>query len=473
MTALARVEATLAETPDSVNSLFDKARLLTLLGKAEAARQAYLDLLAIAPTHFAALNNLGSLMLADGFRTAARTTYEFAIEHHPDNPDGHVNLGNLLLAEGELASAKIHFEAALALDSHHYAAHQGLAHLLTSLGDDRAAESHRRAGFTGHSLMVDPFLGSGQPIPILLLVSAKGGDVPIRQFIDRHRYQITIIVADYFGKKTALPEHKLVVNAIGDADICQPALRAAQAFLRTSNAPVINPPTAIMQTGRIDNAKKLGRIAGVVTPKMVLLQRDRFLVKDSARYLEKRGLTFPFLLRTPGFHAGQNFLHVADSNALAEAVSSMPGQKLLAIQFINTADANGKFCKYRVMFVNGQLFPLHAALSDHWKVHYFSADMAENPHYRSFEQAFLENMSGVLGQPAINALAAIRDDLGLDYGGIDFSLTQQGKIILFEANATMVVNPPGNEKIWSYRQEPIKKVISAFQEMLYQRSSAR
>ena len=44
--------------------------------------------------HFGALNNLGVLLHAAGFRSAARTAYTEAVTRHPDNPKGHLNLAN-------------------------------------------------------------------------------------------------------------------------------------------------------------------------------------------------------------------------------------------------------------------------------------------------------------------------------------------------------------------------------------------
>ncbi len=104
--------------------------------------------------------------------------------------------------------------------------------------------------------------------------------------------------------------------------------------------------------------------------------------------------------------------------------------------------ADGLARKYRVMMIDGQLYPLHLAISNHWKIHYFTADMADRPEHRAEDAAFLENMPAVLGPRATAALAEIQSRLGLDYAGIDFGLNASGEILLFEANATMVVHPP-------------------------------
>ncbi len=56
--ALGRVERALATAPDDVGLLFDRGRLLDRLGSADAARQAYLDVLARDHVHAGALANL-------------------------------------------------------------------------------------------------------------------------------------------------------------------------------------------------------------------------------------------------------------------------------------------------------------------------------------------------------------------------------------------------------------------------------
>src|ERR1700722_222063 len=89
--ALGETEARLASAPDIIDLRFDRARLLTELGRGEEAKQAYLDILARDPAHFGALNNLGVLLYSTGFRTAARTVYAETVARHPGNPKGHVN----------------------------------------------------------------------------------------------------------------------------------------------------------------------------------------------------------------------------------------------------------------------------------------------------------------------------------------------------------------------------------------------
>lgn len=467
--SLETIDLRLAGEPGNCDLLFQRARLLSLAGRADEARQAYLLLLAADPGHFGALSNLGTLLLADGYRSAARTAYTEALRHHPDQADGHVNLANVLFQEHALADAARHYRNALVLQPTHPAAHQGLAHVLTAGGDEPAAQRHRRAGFAGNAV-ID--LGGAADAPaVLLLISSAGGDIPIRRFVDPPRYRTTVIVADFFDPAQPLTPHHLVVNAIGDADICGPALKIAQAIAARSTAPLINRPDAVLATGRIANAARLGNLPGVVTPPMASLPRDQLAGDGASAALARHGLGFPLLLRTPGFHAGQYFRKVDSAADLPAALSALPGEMLTAIGFLDAGGADGKIRKYRVMFVDGQVYPLHAAVSSDWKVHYFSAEMAGNPAHRRIDGEFLVDMRAVLGQRACDALQAICRELALDYGGADFSLDADGEVLLFEANATMVVNPPDPDPLWEYRRGPTERIIAAVEAMLAKRVS--
>jgi Tfp pilus assembly protein PilF len=150
----------------------ERARTLARQGQDEAAKQAYIEVLRQDPRNFNALNELATLAWSGGYRSAARTAYSQAVAHHPDNVVARVNLGNLLREEQDVAGARAQYEAALALD---HEAHQGMAWVLGELGLDLADE-HRRRGFTGRAKVTQPYRGTGRAVPIVLLVSARGGN---------------------------------------------------------------------------------------------------------------------------------------------------------------------------------------------------------------------------------------------------------------------------------------------------------
>src|SRR5277367_3555967 len=125
-----------------------------------------------------------------------------------------------------------------------------------------------------------------------------------------------------------------------------------------------------------------------------------------------------------------------------------------------------------VMIVNGQLYPLHLAISKDWKIHYFSADMRDREDHRREEANFLADMASVLGGKAMAALKGLAAVLGLDYGGIDFGLNEAGEILLFEANATMVVEQPDGDPRWDYRRAAVERIQTAVRNLLLGRAGA-
>jgi hypothetical protein len=136
------------------------------------------------------------------------------------------------------------------------------------------------------------------------------------------------------------------------------------------------------------------------------------------------------------------------------------------LEYLDASGADGKVRKYRVMMIDGRLYPLHLAISSDWKVHYFTAEMADQADNRAEDEAFLNNMPGALGPGAMSALAQIQKILGLDYAGIDFGLSPTGDLLLFEANATMVVNPPEPDERWAYRRPAVEQIFAAVRGML-------
>jgi hypothetical protein len=447
----------------AADDALESARGLTRAGEDEAARRAYLEVVRADPTNVYALIELGNLALAGGFRSAAKSAYAEAIKHHPSNAVARVNLGNLLRADNDSAAAKLQYEEALAIDAHLHEAHQGMAWVLKDVDHD-AAERHLQMGFVGRALVTKPYRGAGSGIPLLLLVCARGGNIPTELWINDRRFTIHAVYPEFYDPRVALPPHALVVNAIGDADLCPLALSRCEEVLAHSRAPVINRPIRVQATGRAQIARRLGVIPGVKAPRIDTVHPNAVLTADN--------LQFPLLLRRPGFHTGEHFVYVSNRAALPKAIDSLSaGQDLLLISYLDARGADGMWRKYRVMFVDGVLYPLHLAISTDWKVHYFSSAMAQSPVFREEERRFLEDMPAALGAAAMAALRQISVALDLEYAGMDFGLAADGSILLFEANATMVVFPPSGDSMWDYRRAAIDAVLEAAGAMLAKRAA--
>lgn len=468
---LTELDRALEQDPDAIEARFERAGLFREQGEFEAAKRDYLELLRRAPTEFGALNDFGTLVLKAGYKEAARSLFGAAVHHHPDNPNGHVNLANLLFLMGEVEAARVHFEAALRIDPNHSHAHRGMGNVFAELGDAASARRHRDKAFKDHFLTALPYRGEGRaPVSVLLLVSAAGGNIPTSAILDDRQFQTHVLVTEYADAKIRLPRHDLVFNSIGDADLCREGLDAAGAVLGRSDRPVINHPLAVLKTGRTANVERLRGLPNVVVPRMATLPRRLFTEPETAAAVANNGFAFPFLVRAPGFHTGRYFARVENPQALAAAAAEFPGDELCLIEELDARDADGFFRKCRVMIIDRKIYPLHLAISRHWKVHYFRADMAQSPENRAKDAAFLDDMTSVVGPRGMAALERINATLDLDYCGVDFAVSRDGDILFFEANATMVMVPLSQDEKWDYRRPAFEEVFAAVRAMLMQRS---
>jgi tetratricopeptide (TPR) repeat protein len=475
---------------DNIEVLFDLASRNAAMGQFELAREQYLQILRTEPTHLETLINFAVLLVDAGYTSAAKTAYLQALNHHPNNRLANINLANLYFMEREFEKAKIHYKFVLGVDLNKHPidaehqrntahAHQGLALVYFEEGNHELAAYHHAQGYALETVRVFQNQGNASPKSLLVFIAGRGGDVPWRSVVDSAYFKVHTIAVDYFKSMSngvnSLPMHDLIFNAIGDADSSAESLNKAIDLIDSCGndppRPLINDPIAVLKTGRLNNARRFGFLEGVRTPKTYLLKRGEL---DHLALLEQtlaQTLEFPLVVRSLGFQTGQHFEYVADFQDLIKFARTLPGDQLLLMEFLNACDKKGFFRKYRVMSINGELFPLHLALSKHWKVHYFSAAMKDSPENRVEEQHFLEHMNQSIGRSAFEALKTISELVGLDYAGIDFGLSDTGEVLFFEANSTMVMALPPVESIWDYRRGAILAAKHAATQMLIQKSS--
>jgi glutathione synthase/RimK-type ligase-like ATP-grasp enzyme len=467
---LRQIDVRLEQDPGRIELQIERARILVELERLQEAQEIYLKILIKDPAHFVALNNLAAILKMMGHHKEALKLYRGAFALKPEDPTGRANLAHSLRESAELEEAREHYEAVLSQLPGHAAAHNGLSHVLLYMGETDAAWEHHRKG--SEKIAPPQFSRrTGQErASVVLLASACAGNSPMMRFLDKNTFATLNLIPDFFDPATPLPPHDLIMNVIGDADHCGPSLDGAQEILQKATRPVLNLPERIRTTGRVDNARLLGGLEGVVTPRIASFAKADLGGPGGVSLLAEQGFRFPILLRTPGFHEGSHFVRVEKPENLASAVAQLPGRSLMAIEYLDARDGDGKIRKYRVMMIDGRLYPLHKAVSREWMIHYFSAEMTDAPAHRAEEAAFLEDMPRALGPRAMGALERIRDTLGLDYAGADFSLGRDGQVLLFEANATMAAPYPEKGEKWDYRRGAVQQIHDAVRQMILGRA---
>ena len=436
-----------------------------------AARRAYLAILARDRTHLGALVNLGTLHMRFGRPTLARLTYQRAVAAHPQSRIARINLARLVY-ESDPLLAEAQYAALVAADPDDIDGLAGFSRLAEDRGDFQQARELRKRALKNRRIVFSRYTGSGRPLRVLLVETGDDGNIPLPLILDARQFLSAALAVEAYDPRVPLPPHDVVFNTIGDADRCVAALALAETVIAQTRAPLINAPAAVLATTRARNARRLRTIEGVITPRTVRTARADFLGPDGLEQIHARGFHFPLLLRAPGFHTGKHFVEVTEADAFAAAIAAIPGDDVLVIERLDARGADGKFRKYRVIAIDGKLYPLHAAVSHDWKVHYFSADMKSSAEHRAEDEAFLADLPGAVGARAMQALAGIVTALGLDYAGIDFGLDAAGNVLVFEANATMLIPPAGSDPRFAYRVPAVQRLVHATQAMLYARAGA-
>jgi len=394
----------------------------------------------------------------------AKTAYLAALAQEPNHADAMTGLGALLASIAMYGDARVVLEETVRRHPAHADAHRVLVTVCTALGDRDAAYRHSMREFEVRPVSIIPYAGNGTPVRLLLISAADGINTRTARFRDRRLFETIYVAAEFIGDRP-LPEHDVVFNTIGDAERSLAVIEAAERVVARTTRPVLNHPCSIRATTRVENARRLAAIPGVRTARMARVPRDG--VTDP-QLIAALGL--PFLLRVPGHHTGELFERIDDPGQIETVLTALPGDDFLVMSFLDTRDAQGRYHKYRMMIVDGALYPLHAAMGTNWKLHFFSGTHGADE--QALDAAFLADPEATIGTPAMTALRAIATELELDYGGIDFGIDRDGNVLVFEANATMTVPEADPDPKFAYRTPYLDTVALAVMRMFVTRATS-
>src|SRR6201999_1446394 len=139
-------------------------------------------------------------------------------------------------------------------------------------------------------------------------------------------------------------------------------------------------------------------------------------------------------------HGGENLVKLTTAADRDAYLAREPEDQLLLTPFHDFRSADGAWRKYRLIFVDRRAYPFHLAIGEDWLLHYWRAEMARSPWKLEEEERFLDDWKGVFGAKAAAAIEEVARRLDLDYGGADCALTGDGDLLLFEANATVLLH---------------------------------
>lgn len=306
----------------------------------------------------------------------------------------------------------------------------------------------------------------------LLLLTAAGelsANTPIDCLLEDSDIELIFYyVRDDQPLAYPIPEHDVLMLAMGEAPSHQSILRALAPLLVDWPVPVINPPLNILSTERRTASQLLQGVKGLTMPQTYTLTREKLeAVAHDALSFAAIGVDcdFPLIVRPLGSHAGIGLSRLQDRQALALYLQEHTEETFYISQFIDYSDQDGLFRKYRIALIAGEAFACHMAISSHWMVHYVNAGMYEDADKRAEEAQFFDHFSAFAKRHG-EALSAIQQRSGLDYVCVDCAETPNGDLLAFEIDPAMVVHAMDPLPMFAYKQAPIEKARAAFRDFL-------
>lgn len=368
--------------------------------------------------------------------------------------------------KGEPDSAARWYRLALMLDPELAIAHQNLAAIHAAAGRSEEARASRERAYRLQRVFVE-CVGAPAFRVLILCAGQSAGNVPVETLLPtetccRIKYAIDYAAAAEDGQ---LPPFDLAFNAIGDADVAAPLADRLADFARRCPRPLLNLPAAVARTQRHRLPALLGDLERVLVPPCLRCECPPAGGGILTGRLAAAGMSPPVLVRPTASHGGVELVRCDDLAALDRRLRAAGGSQYLT-QFHDYRSPDGYYRKYRMIFVDRVPFPYHLAVSRHWMVHYRSAGTADAARWIAEEARFLADPGVVLGEPAMAAVVEIGRRLDLDYGGLDFALLPDGRVLVFEANATMLIHFERQGGPLAHKNFHVQRIVAAFERRL-------
>jgi tetratricopeptide (TPR) repeat protein len=437
-------------------------------GRAQDAIPLYLQALKLTPEDWTSRTKLVEALMATKQYLAARALLQELQEERPQVGQIQYQLGKVCFELNETESAIRHFERAIALNPNDADSRYWIGGIKQKMGDIDAAEAAYAAAAQIRPLIRRQAIKSPPDFRLLALYAPFSGNIPIQYLFKDATYDIDTLALFGPGEpdSSSLGDIHVVVNLISDADQAEAMLPAAARLAEKLGKPVVNAPSKILRTTRDAVADLLLGIPACRVPR--ILRLDAGTDVSGAALAGLLPFTFPVLARPAGTHGGDEFEKIESLDALARFLARRPKDDHYVIEYVDYASSDGHFRKYRFIFVGEEILPYHLAIGNDWKVHHVSTDMANQPWMQQEEAAFLSNPTAIFNAAHYQALRVVRERFGLDYFGIDCGLDPDGRLVVFEVNASMLVHDDNAE--FPYKAPFVRVIKNAFDAMLRNRA---
>ncbi len=336
------------------------------------------------------------------------------------------------------------------------------------LGRPETAIEHLRLAVQSSRIVTLPALTQPATATVLALtrVAPWEANTPLELVLDVEHTTLHRLYIDDADTELAaddLPAYDVLFNTIAESDKARPALALAQAFAQRSGRAPLNAPAAVARIGRAEVARMFAASSTIVAPPVTRASRAELLALE---------LEAPLIVRPVGSQAGIGLARVGDPLEMRAYLEDRDEHDFFTVPFIDYSNDDQLFRKYRVMFVGGIPYACHLAISPRWMIHYYNAAMAEHQWMRDEEARFIADMSSVFNGALAAALAEIAAAIPLDYFGIDCAIAPDGRLLLFEADAAMLVHGTDPPDLYPYKRAGFERIKAALTALIADRAGA-
>lgn len=487
----ARKAAKLA--PRAYSARLDLAKILMLSGKEAAAIRESKAALAIRPNDPAARLEHARILYNSEQLTEAGPHLQFVVDARPDDAEAHAMLAALLLSAQRPTRALASAEAAIRAGENSAAIWELYGRALGDLErQGESLEAFKKALALEPGRLVSlrgVSVSAGKCGDVALARSALVEHIRLHPFekVGRDEADVKLMVANKLGMNAGFPRHRLdriygdsnyiamfdhpdvqrihyeadltdpeivrsfidgsevLFNNIGNAEVIQ-MLGIEEKLTRAMDAtglPIVNPVGKIISSTRLNNYERLKDDGNILFPKTV-----QYDVADDPDAVARRmldELRLPILVRPIQTNLRGGLVLVKDREQLFGPGFFLKDQSYYGIEFHRSqmkAPVTGEegAIQFRAVVLDGQIHPLRL----NWNPGDIAVGRVKREQYdyngnglTDLEKKYFAAPEQVIGDSLQKIFQNLIDVVDLDLYGIDFGFTDDDRIIVFEANASM------------------------------------
>ena len=204
---------------------------------------------------------------------------------------------------------------------------------------------------------------------------------------------------------------------------------------------VVNHPAKAVQTTRDVSAKLLDHVPGILVPQTMRFSTVGKTCEVVVHEIEDH-FAYPLITRTLASQEGRGMLKVDSRAELVAALFSAVPEQFFVTEFVDSRGENKFFRKIRAAIVREEIIVVRVDYDTNWKIYGRKSDervafYLANARLLEEERRICQDPEATLGRSVLQSLQAIRDRIPLDAFGVDFDVAADGRLVFYEANATM------------------------------------